>query len=302
MNKTIAIVPTTSRNWTGDSWILFNRANVGYYRVNYNKEMWFEIIADLHSNNRSESKAKIATSQRAQLIDDSIDFSFSGRLPFEMSLNLLQYITNEDDYRGWEAAINALNRLNNAIIGTEYCGRFLTFVRSLLKDKYDFYGLKVKSIDEPDIVSYTRRNIISLACKVQLSKCLTDTQNDLVQYLKGDFETTSFLRAVIIRNGLRTCDRSQFLDMLRLLEHVKGFLRQDVVAGIGATHDESFRNILFRGILANNGDFIENIEINLSEEERVDLLLGIINSNEEGYVAVLKFMTNESTIKTFPKL
>ena len=59
---------------TLDKWVIFNRAQTGYYRVNYDQNNWELIIAQLKKDHRV-----ISNINKAQLIDDSMELARAGK-------------------------------------------------------------------------------------------------------------------------------------------------------------------------------------------------------------------------------
>lgn len=84
-------------------WYVFNIQQTGYYRVNYDLKNWNAITN--HLTNFQNFK-KIGPTNRAQLIDDSMNLARGGYLPYEVALNLTTYLQLEDDYVPWKAAIS----------------------------------------------------------------------------------------------------------------------------------------------------------------------------------------------------
>ena len=70
-SKTITGLPNPGR------WVIFNKLQTGYYRVNYEEANWKLIVSQLKKNH-----AVISTINRATLIDDALDFARAGRLSY----------------------------------------------------------------------------------------------------------------------------------------------------------------------------------------------------------------------------
>lgn len=92
----------------------------GYYRVNYEEALWNYIIDYLNSDMYSH----INKLNRAQLIDDSFNLARSGRLSYEIPLNLTKYLVRERDYLPFYSFFSALTFLNTELAGSEYYNRF----------------------------------------------------------------------------------------------------------------------------------------------------------------------------------
>ena len=81
---------------------LLNYGASGYYRVDYDEENWKALTESL------KTKKHINRLNRVQLINDVMNLARSNHVSYEIALDLLLYLKNEDDYIPWEAAFKAL--------------------------------------------------------------------------------------------------------------------------------------------------------------------------------------------------
>lgn len=88
----------------------------GYYRVNYDSRNW-----NLLSNYLMDPKRfqEIASTNRAQLIDDALNLARAGYLDYRIALDVTKYLEHEDEYVPWKAAISALSFIDNMLIKRE---------------------------------------------------------------------------------------------------------------------------------------------------------------------------------------
>lgn len=91
-----------------DEWFVFNKQQLGYYRVNYETENWWNIIRTLNSENYQQ----IHVLNRAQLIDGAMALAQAGLIDFNVASGVLMYLRHETDYIPWASASVHLNRLN----------------------------------------------------------------------------------------------------------------------------------------------------------------------------------------------
>lgn len=82
-----------------DGWIVVNKQQGFYYRVNYDETLWTLIINQLNGKDHT----KIHLLNRAQLIDDSHNLAQAGKIPYSTTLEILEYLKNEIDYIPWVA-------------------------------------------------------------------------------------------------------------------------------------------------------------------------------------------------------
>lgn len=95
-------------------WFIFNKQQMGYYRVNYDFANWHALIVALNSDDYD----KIHVLNRAQLIDDSLNFAAGGYLDYEVAFGILEYLSRETEYTAWYPADRFISSLYS-IFGTQ---------------------------------------------------------------------------------------------------------------------------------------------------------------------------------------
>lgn len=102
------IIPISG--FTLDQWVVFNRQQRGYYRVNYDDNIWRALSTTLSSDNY----VKIHVMNRAQLIDDSFALVRAGYLEdYQTAYDIVKYLVNENDFFPWYTANRYLSPLIN---------------------------------------------------------------------------------------------------------------------------------------------------------------------------------------------
>lgn len=94
-----------------NSWVIFNVQQVGYYRVNYDKNNWKMVIHHLKLKNFK----KIHVINRAALLDDAFNLARAGYVDYSVPFDLARYLTREIEYEPWVAAVNNFNFLNHIL-------------------------------------------------------------------------------------------------------------------------------------------------------------------------------------------
>lgn len=94
-----------------NSWVIFNIQQVGYYRVNYDRNNWKMLIQYLKLKNLK----KIHVINRAALLDDAFNLARAGYVDYSISFDLARYLTRETEYEPWVAAVNNFNFLNRIL-------------------------------------------------------------------------------------------------------------------------------------------------------------------------------------------
>nr|APY20197.1 APN-like 2 [Holotrichia parallela] len=158
-----------------DEWIIVNKQETGYYRVNYDVDNWNLIIDHL----RSDDFETIHLLNRAQLIDDSLNLARSGRLGYAVVMNLLRYLSNEVDYIPLYSFFRGLPFLNKHLLYTDYYEEFKSFVREILQTA-------ANNLSTEDVGSHTERlnriNVFTWLCRYEDENCVTQMHNKLTSY------------------------------------------------------------------------------------------------------------------------
>jgi ERAP1-like C-terminal domain len=94
-------------NFEANQWFVFNKQQLGYYRVNYDFNNWHALIVALNSDDFD----KIHVLNRAQLIDDSFNFAAGGYLDYKVAFGILTYLSRETEYTPWAAADRFITQL-----------------------------------------------------------------------------------------------------------------------------------------------------------------------------------------------
>lgn len=102
----VPVPPTFDAN----QWFIFNKQQLGYYRVNYDAANWNAIILALNSVEFD----KIHVLNRVQLIDDAVNFAAGGYINYDTLFGLLKYLSRETEYTPWYSADRFISQLYTA--------------------------------------------------------------------------------------------------------------------------------------------------------------------------------------------
>lgn len=103
-----------------DEWILFNVQISGLYKVKYDERNWNSLIEQLTGTEYD----KIATLNRAELINDALDLAWSGDQDYAVALKLIKYLKQEKEYLPWRAALSTLSDVNRMLKRSPQYGLF----------------------------------------------------------------------------------------------------------------------------------------------------------------------------------
>lgn len=93
----------------------------GFYRVNYDEQNWKLLTKHLMDPSRMH---EIIPTNRAQLLDDSLNLARAGLLNYSIAMNVTQYLYNELDYLPWKSALTAFSYLDDMLIRTAGYDKF----------------------------------------------------------------------------------------------------------------------------------------------------------------------------------
>ncbi|XP_053667806.1 aminopeptidase N-like [Anopheles marshallii] len=273
------IKPTNDLNWTCDEWIVFNKQQTSYYRINYDSDLWHLISAALLRN-----RTIIHENNRAQLIDDALNNARSGRLLYIVPLQLLRYLSNEIDYIPWAAADRNLGLLNVLMRGTnkydiwqKYC---LEFVEPI------YIRMGITSLDQDTLAQrLTREIVVNWACKVGSRSCLNHTAF-LVKEIAEDRlkDADPDLREPIFCNGLRNASLTVFDSIWQRMQASQDqSYRSELIRSLGCVEKESLVNKYLDSTISLNGT-------NYFNQERERVFMAVYKNGDLSMEIAMKFL------------
>ncbi|XP_001658979.2 aminopeptidase N isoform X1 [Aedes aegypti] len=225
-----AVLETETPN---DQWIIFNREQFGYYRVNYDQRNWELIIDALLTNPLAIHRAN-----RAQLIDDAFNLARSERLDMVLALKLLTYLRLETEYAPWAAANNALNYLYSKLQGTVHYPGFVNFVSEIVSDVYKTLEVDKVSTDEPTLHKYLKQTITGWACRVGNQDCLDKTYDALKREFNEAVAVHPDVASVVYCHGLREGTYRELSYLVpKMIESINQAQRTEIITALGCTKD-----------------------------------------------------------------
>lgn len=100
--------PAFGKSWTTDDWMIFNKKQTSYYRVNYDDNLWKLIVDGLHEG---ESNA-VHFASRAQLLEDAFKLARLDRLNYDVVFGLISSMHKNLDYIPWSVFNNNFGDFN----------------------------------------------------------------------------------------------------------------------------------------------------------------------------------------------
>merc|ERR1712136_420343 len=151
--------------------ILANVDVVGFYRVNYDTEMWQFFTEKLNSPAYQE----VSIQNRAQLLDDAFALSRAELLDIETAFDLSTYLYQEHSFFPWSMFDQDLAYFKQVLPTSSIYQKFSSYILSLVRPGlYDFYGWD-DTKDTSDAAYFDRRARgvgVHLACYYGDADCV----------------------------------------------------------------------------------------------------------------------------------
>ncbi|KAM3967325.1 aminopeptidase N3 [Aphomia sociella] len=195
-----------NRGSIGDEWVLLNKQQTGYYRVNYDDYTWDLIAAAL-----KENRTVIHEYNRAQIVNDVFQFARSGILTYSKAFSILSFLENETEYTPWVSAMTAFTWLRNRFASTlhlaELEGLIIKWSRNIMND-LTYYPTD----GELFMRSYLRYQLAPIMCAMNVTECQIAARNQFRQLVEGNgtYEVPVDSRNWVYCNALRTGTEEDF--------------------------------------------------------------------------------------------
>ncbi|XP_044726491.1 glutamyl aminopeptidase-like [Chrysoperla carnea] len=186
-------------------WIKFNVNQNGYYRVNYNKELWSNLI-DNYQN--------FSIADRTSLINDAFNLAYAKRLDYGVPLTLSQKLINESDVVPWRTASSALYRLKELLHDSEVYPKYQQFVLQLLQPSLQKINWEPEE-NEPHLHRHLRISILKLACEFEDPRCLEEAGQRLKSFVEDKQNVPhQDIRSVVFNYGMWSVGTQKEWDIL----------------------------------------------------------------------------------------
>ncbi|KAL4706795.1 hypothetical protein ACJJTC_018176 [Scirpophaga incertulas] len=199
-----------------DEWIIFNKQQTGFYRVNYDEHSW-DLIVDIL---RGPKRELIHEINRAQIVDDVFQFARSGIMTYKKAFDILKFLKNETAFAPWLSALYGFGFLNNQLKGTQ-----------TQKAVYGIYG--------------------SAMCRFGSQECITTARKLFADLYNWGIEVPASMRRWVYCNGLREGNPNYYNFLFnRFIYHPVNDEQVQILSSLGCTTDEnsliSFLDTIFK--------------------------------------------------------
>lgn len=126
--KSITINPSPAKDWSNKDWIVFNKQQTSYYRVDYTDDLWKLIIDELHDGNHN----LIHYINRAQLLEDAFKWAELYSRTYDNVIGLISYMHKETEYLPWSVFNKHIGNINLYLSGSPQYEEFRVSFTSIL--------------------------------------------------------------------------------------------------------------------------------------------------------------------------
>lgn len=274
---------TAPKSFTASDWIVVNVQQTGYYRVNYDADLWNLLIQQLNGDDFEE----VHIINRAQLVDDSFHLARAGLLRFDIPLAIIDHMEREVDYIPWAPTNRANTLLNRWFAGSRVHPRYQEFMRKNVQRAFNKLGTSVVA-DEPRVDRYARIIAINIACQAQLPACLTQTTQSLQNMFASGDPLEPDLVSSVYCNGMRTASEETYSDMLYKLQASNDPAERNlIITSIGCTQNIDLLTDFFTMAIAPGAD--------LTRGERSRILTSAVNMGEASVRTMIEFFKIQFT-------
>lgn len=272
-----------------EDWIIFNKQQTGYYRVNYDTKNWKLIIAALQEN-----PSTIHVQNRAQLINDAYNLARAERLDLTVPLELMTYLKQETAYPPWAAASSVLTYFNNKLRGTSQYPHFLNYVTELIQPIYSTQYVNSVLASETAMDKYLKQTISTWACRIDHQNCLAVTGNALRIAVAANIPVHPDIATVVYCYGLHGTEETEFVWLYeRLLASKNQAERAVLIDSLGCSQNKEFLKSFLMTSIGSGATF------NFLETERTRIVSSVYSASRAGVDALIEFLGDVKLIDEF---
>lgn len=119
-------------------WLKINNKQIGYYRVNYDKEMWGGFASLLNGK-----VDVVSTSDRAHILNDVFSLADADEVNYDVAFDMMSYLQAETQYVPWKVAATKLSAIKRILMFTEEFKAFKAFAKNAVEKIYRSVGWNV---------------------------------------------------------------------------------------------------------------------------------------------------------------
>lgn len=168
------------------AWVKLNWGQVGFYRVDYDKEGWKRISDILLTNH-----LRLPSADRAGVIDDAFSLARSGQLSIDVALDISKYLHFETEYIPWKTGLGGLGYLMHLFEERKEWPLFKNYLKSQMYHLKEKFGIKNLIDEDRDVIKTLPNNLplLDIYLRNTILRLLAFLgDKDVVKYCQGLFK------------------------------------------------------------------------------------------------------------------
>nr|ASU92549.1 glutamine aminopeptidase-like protein 11 [Achaea janata] len=274
-----------------EDWVLFNIQGQGYYRVNYDNELWERIIEALEDPDRRE---EIHPLNRATLIDDALNLARAGNLDYDIAFRVVLTMEHETEYAPWKAFVRNMDFLRHHLVALVSEDEdldqdiYLRMVRRTIgavERELGFYP--DITLSEPAMQTLTRGLVMDHACRANYQPCIAaavdwfyDPDNSGVVNPNIPHEIRPAVYCTMVREGDDDVISALYA---RLDIEPTMYERSVILESLACSQDDGFIRTYLEETLAVNSPW--------SVEERNRIFMAVVRSSFDNAFNAINFIS-----------
>ncbi|XP_049870007.1 aminopeptidase N-like [Pectinophora gossypiella] len=258
-------------------WIIVNKQQTGYYRVNYDTDNWQALANVLNSSHLS-----IHVLNRAQIVDDSFNLARNGRLSYIYPFEISRYLVKEKDYVPWASANNALNYLSLVLSASPIYDLFQYYMLNITAPLFEELGFE--GTNEEHVTAYHRNIILNINCQNGNQKCLEEAESKLESFRQDPSQTLNpDIQTTVFCSGLRggSVENFNFL-WQRYLNSTDSSEQSILLNALGCTPNEDLLEFYLNQVISNDSD--------VRDQDLHTIVVSVINASPQNMDIALDFV------------
>lgn len=131
--------PAFGKSWSNNDWMIFNKKQTSYYRVNYDNNLWNLIIKELHDGNYNA----VHYASRSQLLEDAFKLAAINRLSYDIVFGLMSSMHKELEFIPWSTFNNNFANIDLYMSGSPEYAWFKVSSLLSLPSKTKFHSFSI---------------------------------------------------------------------------------------------------------------------------------------------------------------
>lgn len=213
-----------------NAWVKINPGTIGYYRIQYSKEMLDQLEPAITSR-------VLPPLDRLGIFDDLAAMVQAGHTSTVQVLRMLQAFTTETDYTVWSAMHNCIARMNQLLSQQDYHKNYAAFVRKIFADISSKLGWAPEK-GEKHTVTLLRSLVLGQLGLYGQEATVSEAKTRFNNHFNGTQILPADLRSPVYKTVMAQADDKTYEQMLKLYRDSDLHEEKDRISrSLGATKD-----------------------------------------------------------------